>query len=86
MENYIRKITTRTLSLNGKAIIINTLILAKTTFISNVFPIPEETLSKIYTILFNYLWYNKKPEPIARKTLFVPKDKGLNIKEPVAHY
>ena len=86
MENYIRKITTRTISLNGKAIIINTLILSKTTFLSNVVPTHEETLSKIYTILFNYLWHNKKLEPIARKTLFLPKKKGgLNIKEPEGH-
>ena len=90
MENHIRKITTRTLSLSGKAIIINTLISSKITFLSNVFPtpvpIPEETLTKIHTILFNYLWQNKKPETIARKTLFLPKKKGgLNIKEPEAH-
>ena len=90
MENHISKITTRTLSLSGKAIIINTLILSKITFLSNVFPIPvpipEETLTEIHTILFNYLWQNKKPEPIARKTLFLPKKKGgLNIKETEAH-
>ena len=86
MENHVRKITTRSLSLYGKAIIINTLILSKTTFLSNVFPILEQTLSKIYTIHFNYLWHNKKPELIARKTLFLPKCKGgLNIKEPEVH-
>ena len=64
----------------------NTLILARTTFLSNVFPIPEQILKKIYKILFNYLWYNKPQEPIARKTLFLPKHKGgLNITEPEAH-
>ena len=80
MKNYIRKIINRALSLSGKATII------KTTFLNNIFPIPEETLTKIHTILFNYLWQNKKPEPIARKTIFLPKKKGgLNIKEPEAH-
>lgn len=86
MENHVRKIETRQLSLHGKAILINTLILARTTFLSNVFPIPEQILKKIYKILFNYLWYNKPQEPIARKTLFLPKHKGgLNITEPEAH-
>ena len=85
MENHIKKKSTRTLSLSGKAKIINTLLLSKTTFLSNIFPLPEEGITKIYTIFFNYLWYNKKPEPIAQKTLFLPKEKGLNIKEPEAH-
>lgn len=76
MEKYVQKIATRQLSLYGKAILINTLILARTTFLSNVFPIPEQILKKIYNILFNYLWYNKPQEPIARKTLFLQ-----NIKE-----
>ena len=36
--------------------------------------------------IFQYLWYNKKQEPIARKTLFFPKNKGgLNLKEIAAH-
>ena len=57
-----------------------------TTFWSNVFPIPEKIIQKIHTNIFQYLWQNKTPEPIARKTLFLPKDKGgLNIKEPEAH-
>ena len=41
MENHIRKLTPRNLSLYGKTILINTLILAKTTFLSNILPIPE---------------------------------------------
>ena len=86
MENHIQKIATRQLSLYGKAILINTLILAKTTFLSNVFPIPEKILNKIHKTIFNYLWQNKLQGPIARKTLFLPKHKGgLNIKEPDAH-
>ena len=86
MENHIRKMSTRQLSLYGKSILINTLILAKTTFLSNVFPIPENITQKIHTNIFQYIWQNKTPEPIARKTLFLPKNKGgINIKEPEAH-
>ena len=76
MENHIQKLMTRQLLLYGKSIIINTLILAKTTFLSKVFPILEKIIQKIHTNIFQYLWQNKTPEPIARKTLFLPKDKG----------
>ena len=86
MENHIQKMSTRQLSLYGKTVLINTLILAKTTFLINVFPIPEQIIKKIHTNISQYLWQNKTPEPIARKTLFLPKNKGgLNIKETEAH-
>ena len=86
MENHIRKMATRQLSLYGKSVLRNTLILAKTTFLSNVFPIPENITQKIHTNIFQYLWQNKTAEPIARKTLFLPKNNGgINIKEPEAH-
>ena len=86
MEKHIQKLMTRQLSLYGKSIIINTLILAKTTFLSNIFPIPEKIIQKIHTNIFQYLWQNKTPEPIARKMLFQPKNKGgLNIKEAEPH-
>ena len=71
---------------NGKAILLNTLILAKSAYISNVFPIPDTTLSKTHKVIFRYLWQNKNIEPIARKTTFLSKQKGgLNIKEPNIH-
>ena len=77
MENHIQKMSTRHISLYGKSILINTLILAKTTFLSNVFTIPEKIIQKIHTNIFHYLWQNKTPEPIARKTLFLPKIKAV---------
>ena len=46
----------------------------------------RKILHKKYTNIFQYIWQNKTPEPIARKTLFLPKNKGgINIKEPEAH-
>ena len=61
MENHIQKMSTRQLSLYGKTVLINTLILAKTTFLINVFPIPEQIIKKIHTNIFQYLWQNKTP-------------------------
>ena len=86
MENHIQKMSSRQLCLCGNAILINTLILAKTTFLSNVFPIPGKIINKIHKNIFGYLWQNKTSEPKVRKTLFLPKGKrGLNVKEPEAH-
>ena len=70
-----KKIAVRQLSLYGKAILTNTLILAKTTFLSNIFPIPKNILNKIHKTIFNYLRHNKAQEPIARKTLFCQNTK-----------
>ena len=76
MQNHVNKLSLRQLSLFGKATILNSLILAKTTFLSNVFPIPDNKITEIHKNIFNYLWQNKKQEPISRKTLFLQKEKG----------
>ena len=56
MENHIQKMSRKQLSLYGKSILINTLILAKTTFLSNVFPIPGKVMQKTHKNIFQYLW------------------------------
>lgn len=81
MENHIQKMSTRKIYFYGKPILINTLILAKATFLSNIFPIPEKVLQNIHKITFKYLQQNKTLEPTARKTLLLPTNKGgLNLK------
>ena len=86
MVKYIQKLSPRKLSVLGKAILVNTLILAKTTYLNNIFPIPENQIKQIHIYIFTYLWQNKTPEPISRKTLFLTKQQGgLNIKELEAH-
>ena len=81
MENHIQKMSTRKIYFYGKSILINTLILAKATFLSNIFLIPEKVLQNIHKITFKYLQQNKTLEPTARKTLLLPTNKGgLNLK------
>ena len=48
MENHIKKLASRQLSLYGKTIILNTLIMAKTTYLSNIFSLPTTTTTKIH--------------------------------------
>ena len=55
MENHIQKMSRKQLSLYGKSILINTLILAKTTFLSNVFPITGKVIQKTHKNIFQYL-------------------------------
>ena len=85
MEKHINKLYQRILSLCRKVIIINTLILSKTLFLSNVFPIDTKTTQQIHKRIFQYIWNNKQ-EPIARKTIFLKKKLGgLNLIELQAH-
>ena len=86
IKHHSNKLSQRYLTFSGKATILNTLILAKTTFLSNIFPIPENVLTKLHKYIFSYICQNRNVEPISRKTLFLKKEQGgLNIKETEAH-
>ena len=86
MEKHINMLSPRILSLYGKTVLINTLILSKTSYISNVFPMNAEITNKIHNKVFTYLWKNKNTEPIARKAIHLKqKSGGLNLIEPEAH-
>ena len=76
IEKQTQQLSRRHLSLRGKAIVLNSLILSKVTFLSNVFRIPTTLQQKIESIIFKYIWQFHKTEPIARKTLFPPKHQG----------
>ena len=86
MEKHTNILSPRTLSLYGKTKIINTLILSKISFLSNVFPIDTKITQNIHKKIFKYIWNNKEQEPIARKTIFLNKKLGgINLLEPQAH-
>ena len=74
IKNHNNKLSQRYLTFSGKGTILNTLILAKTTFLSNIFPIPQNVLTKLHKYIFSYIWQNKNVEPISRKTLFLKKE------------
>ena len=76
MEESAKTQSQRNLSLKGKTIVINNLISSKLWFIANVFPIPKDLIPEINKIIFVYLWKGSAAEPIARETLFLPRDRG----------
>ena len=89
MGKHKNKLSLRIQSLYGKVIIINALILSKTSFFSNIFPTDTKTTSLVQNNIFKYVWKNKQ-EPIARKTIFLNKKLRelklvLNFLEPQAH-
>ena len=75
MDNNVKIQNQKHLSLKGKAIIIN-MLLSKLWYVCNIFVLPNDLLSEINKIIFKFLWNNKNPEPIARATLFLPRERG----------
>ena len=65
----------RKLTLFQKTILINSKVLAKTWYLSHVYPIHSECGKRIQRCLFKYLW-NGSYEPINRRTMYLPKYKG----------
>ena len=68
--------TRDTFSLKGKTLIINTILLSKLWYVCTVFPLPKDLLQEINKIIYTFLWNNKNPEPVARETLFLPRERG----------
>ena len=84
MEECAKAQSRRNLSLKGKTIVINTLILSKLWFMANIFPIPEDLILEINKFVFVYLWKGSVAQSIARETLFLPRDRGsLRILVPL---
>ena len=75
MENNVKIQNQRHFSLKGKTIIINTILLSKLWYMCSVFPLPKNLIPEINKIIFKFLWNNRNPEPIARETLFLPRER-----------
>ena len=76
MEKNLKIQNQRHLSLKGKTIIINTILLSKLWYLCSVFPLPKDLLQGINKIIYTFLWNNKIPERIAQETLFLPRKRG----------
>ena len=86
IEKQTQQPSRRHLPLRRKAIILNSLILSKITFLSNVFPISTTLQQKIESIIFKHFWQFHKTEPTARKTLFLSKHQGgMGLIHPQYH-
>ena len=86
LEKQLQQLSRRHLSLRGKAILLNSLILSKVTFLSNIFPIPNTVQMQIESNIFKHIWQFSKSKPIARKTLYLSKViGGIGLIQPTYH-
>ena len=88
LNQFISRTKNRKLSLKGKIINLNMVALSKLWYLSTVFPIPNWELASTERLIFRYLWEIPDDEvgnePIARKTIYLPKDRGgLGLLHPV---
>ena len=65
----------RTLSLRGKAVVINTCMVSRTVYTASVFPMPTETLTKINKVIWPFLWDNS-PDLVSREQATRPLSEG----------
>ena len=76
IEKQTQQLSRRLLSLRGKAILLNRLILSNVTFLNNVFQISKTIQENIETHIFKHIRKFSNKEHIERKTLFLPKNQG----------
>ena len=74
-KHAILILQTRQVNIFQRAIIINTIVLAKVWYISHTYPLSESVAKSINKLIFSFLW-NFRAEPLKRCTVFKPKDAG----------
>ena len=65
----------RTLSLRGKALVINTCMVSRTAYTASVFPMPTKTLPDINKVIWPFLWVNS-PDLLPREQATWPLSEG----------
>ena len=76
LESRFKMWKHRSLSLAGKVLILNTLGLSALIYLGTVSPIPKSCLTRVNTLVFNFLWSDRN-EMIKRDIiLFLPTDRG----------
>ena len=75
VERCLNSWRPRSLSLSGKALIINALALARIWYVASLVPMPPWVLSELNKIVFNFFWSGKR-DLVTRNVLFHPYDSG----------
>lgn len=74
-ENQINLLSKRKVSLRGKAIILNSFVLSKAQFLSNLFLIPKQLEKQLHKLIFKYTWFYENIKPISKKNNIPSKRK-----------
>ncbi len=76
IANNIKLWSKRYLTLYGKVVVLNTFIISQLIYLMSVLPAPpDELLSTVNTIIYNFIW-NNKPDKIKRDIMKLPKCLG----------
>ena len=75
VENCLSSWRSRSLSLQGKALVINALALSRIWYIASLVFMPSWVLSKLESIVFNFFWSGKH-DLVARKVVVHPRHSG----------
>ena len=67
--------TNRTLTLLGKVLIVNTLVLSPLFYLAPIYPLPTSVERVITRAVFTFIW-SGKTELVGRSVLYQPLDKG----------
>ena len=79
LENNLNLWKSRSLSLVGRSLIVNTLGASKFWFLAKILPIPPWVATAFKRLVYHFIW-GTKIEPVSRKTLSAPiKDGGLGV-------
>ena len=73
----------RKLSLKGKVLVLNMLIISQAWYAGTILPLPESKAKEIESVMFNFLWTGNQSNPIRRDTIYQLRDDGgLALKNP----
>ena len=75
LDKMLSRWKSRSLSMLGKSLIINVLGVSKLLYLARVLVTPRWVIDRFNSLIWNFLW-GSKIEPVARKTLHCPIDKG----------
>ena len=80
MQVRAEKLSSRDLSMTGRATLANSLLLSKAWHVATVIPPTKATIQKINTIVFKYIYNYKEPHTIAHKELTLRVHQGgINV-------
>ena len=83
VKNTLHKMASRTLSLKGKVLVLNSNVLSKIWYTASILPIPAAEFQALERYMFDFLW-SGKTSPLQRRTVYLPKDQGgLGLLHPL---
>ena len=81
MQEYLSNSRSRLLSLKGRVLVLNTVVLARIWYVATVITPLKQEKNAIVRLLFDFLWQlglqgNRCRDPIKRNMVYQPRDKG----------